>query len=141
MDSLTDPGHFVVEVQVSGSAVQKKIKVVLDGDHGITIEDCARVSRELAPRLDTLEMIENYTLEVSTPGLDQPLKLKRQYKKNIGRLLKIVRKDKTIIKGTLNAVAEDALDLIEERSGNKELKITVIPFDHIDKALVQISFK
>ncbi len=141
VDSLTDPGHFVVEVLVSGNPAQKKIKVVLDGDQGITIEDCARISRELSARLNELDVMENYTLEVSTPGLDQPLKLKRQYKKNIGRELKIVRKDKTIVKGILTGLTEDILDLTELKSGGKELKKIAIPFIHIDKAFVQISFK
>lgn len=142
-NSLTDSGHFVVEVLVSGHAAQKKIKVVLDGDQGITISDCAQISRELSAQLNELsEIPENYTLEVSTPGLDQPLKLKRQYKKNIGRELKIVRKDKTIIKGTLTELTEDTLDLTEVKNGGKkELKKVTVPFDNIDKAFVQISFK
>lgn len=143
VDSLTHPEHFVVEVLVSGNPAQRKIKVVLDGDQGITIEDCARISRSLSAQLDELDLIaENFTLEVSTPGLDQSLKLKRQYTKNIGRKLKIVGKDKIIVKGTLTGITEDTVHLVdEENGGRQELKKVAIPFEDIDKAFVQISFK
>ena len=66
--------------------------------HGITIDDCANLNRELSKELDeiTLSLQDSYLLEVSTPGLDQPLKLKRQYKKNIGRRLKVKLADKAV---------------------------------------------
>src|SRR4051812_15883035 len=87
--SLTNPTHFLVEVAVSKHKPWK-FTVVVDGDQGITIDDCAAASRALNESLES-EISDPYTLEVSTPGLDHPLKMKRQYKKNIGRGLKVVR--------------------------------------------------
>lgn len=64
---------------------------------------------------------EKYTLEVSTPGIDFPLKLKRQYKKNVGRGFKITLKDKTIIKGILKSATEESILVeVEEKAGKKK---------------------
>lgn len=141
---LADPHQFLVEVIISGSRVQKKIVVIIDGDHGVTIEDCAKLSRALSTELDEENLIEeNYTLEVSTPGIDFPLKLKRQYKKNIGRGFKITLKDKTIVKGILKSTTEESIQIdAEEKAGKKrEVKTMDVPFDQIEKAFVQVSFK
>ena len=143
---LVNPDHFLVDVVVSGNRVQKKLMVIVDGDKGVTIEDCAALSRSLSDKLDETNLIsENYTLEVTTPGVDLPLKLKRQYKKNVGRGFKVSLKDKSVIKGKLVNAGEDTIELeFEEKAGKgkkKELKKMEIPFDMIDKALVQISFK
>lgn len=143
---LTKPGHFLVEVVISGNRVQKKLIVIIDGDNGVTIEDCANLSRSLSNKLDETDLIpEHYTLEVTTPGVDFPLKLKRQYKKNVGRGFKVTLKDKSVVKGKLVNTLSDSIELeYEEKTGKgkkKELKKMDIPFDMIDKAFVQISFK
>lgn len=142
---LAEPSHFLVDVVITGNRIQKKVVVMVDGDQGVTIEDCAKLSRGLSARLDEVELIkENYTLEITTPGVDTPLKLKRQYKKNIGRELKVTLKDKTQIRGKLTGSDELSLQLQVAEMGskkNQEIKTVEIPFDSIDKALVQISFK
>jgi ribosome maturation factor RimP len=81
-------------------------------------------------------------LEVSTPGVDQPLKLKRQYYKNVGRRLK-VKVHENITEGKLKEVSEDQIVLVQETGTGKkrELKEIAIPFSEIDKAFVQVSFK
>jgi len=148
IDSIvTEPGHFLVDLVISGNRVQKKVVVIIDGDEGVTIEDCAKISRALSVKLDEGGLIEgNYTLEVSTPGVDFPLKLKRQYKKNIGRSFKITLTDKSMVKGKLIDSDDESIQVeLEEKAGKKsiknDVKIVEIPFDKIDKALVQISFK
>ena len=141
---LTNSSQFLVDVVITGNRAQQKILVVVDGDDGVTIEDCARISRAISSELDELDLIEGkFTLEVSTPGVDQPLKLKRQFKKNEGRGFKIVLKDKSILEGTLVATDELAVELEYEEKVNKkkEMLRRSIPFDQIDKAFVQISFK
>ncbi len=143
-NTLTDPSQFVVDVIISKHKPMK-ITVILDGDNGITIDDCSALSRSLSKAFDEGQWIreENYTLEVGTPGLDHPLKLKRQYKKNIGRGFTIQCKDKTKSQGTLLAVEEDKITLSTEvKEGKKtELKTIEIPFSEIEKALVMVSFK
>lgn len=142
---ITESTHFLVDTVISGNKNLKKIMIVVDGDQGITIEDCARLSRGLSSLLDEKELIgENYTLEVTTPGVDTPLKLKRQYQKNVGRNLKVTLKDKSQVKGKLVAATDSQIEIAHEEKQNKkkqEVKKIEIPFDLIDKALVQISFK
>jgi ribosome maturation factor RimP len=111
---LKDESHFVVEVITNLRQYPKKLLVILDGDKGISIDDCAELSRELSNALDEGNLISDaFVLEVSTPGLDQPLKSKRQYVKNIGRKVKVnlKLKDKTV-EGKLTAVHEERIELL-----------------------------
>jgi ribosome maturation factor RimP len=137
-------GQFVVDVISSSRQGPKKVLVVVDADQGINIDECAAISRRLSKALDDSGLLveDNYLLEVSTPGLDQPLKLKRQYAKNIGRNLKLKLHDRTI-EGRLSEVQEDQIVLNQETGvgKHKEVQTIVIPFSHIDKAFVLISFK
>lgn len=118
--------------------------ILIDGDHGITIDDCAELSRKVSLELDERALFgdENYMLEVSTPGLDHPLKFKRQYYKNIGRGLRIKRQE-NLTEGKLTDVTEDKIVLVQEvGTGKKKETLTIeIPFSEIDKAFVLVSFK
>lgn len=140
---LADPSHFVVDVIASLTKSPRRIMVILDGDKSVTIDDCANLSRELSGMLEENGLAgENYLLEVSTPGLDHPLKLKRQYKKNIGRNVKVRIQDKQI-EGKLTAVTEDRITLIQEigKSKKKEIQTVEIQFSEIEKTFVLVSFK
>ena len=88
---LADPSQFLVDVIVKGHKGPKKVLIIIDSDKGVTIDDCANLSREISKAFDDLQLFDDsYMLEVSTPGLDQPLRLARQYYKNIGRRIKVV---------------------------------------------------
>ena len=138
---VKDPAQFVVDVVLSKHKPYK-VTVILDGDNGITIDDCSLLSRALSEDLDTIDLIkDNYTLEVGTPGLDQPLKLKRQYAKNVGRELKVHQKDKTTVTGLLTETDEDKIVLEVRGSKKNELIKTEIPFSEIEKAIIIVSFK
>jgi ribosome maturation factor RimP len=141
--SLADQNHFLVDLVVNSKSNPIKITVVLDGDKGISIDDCATVSRTFAALLDEENSLENYALEVTTPGLDQPLKLKRQYVKNIGREVKIQLKDKKIERGKLVESTEDTVVIEHEvkEGKQKELKKTTFTFEEIERTLVEVSFK
>jgi len=83
---LAASGAYLVEVSVKHDGRGKLVCVLIDTDAGITIGQCAEVSRELAHAIDAGGVLtETYRLEVSSPGIDQPLKLVRQYAKNVGR--------------------------------------------------------
>jgi ribosome maturation factor RimP len=141
-EKLIEPGLFVVEVVVSARGTQKVI-VIIDGDQGVTIDDCATLSRELSKVLDDAPLLNNsYLLEVSTPGLDQPLKLKRQYSKNIGRKLRVKLKE-TTIEGKLTEVTPEKIMIEQEiaEGKKKEIKAIEIQFSEIDKSFVLVSFK
>jgi ribosome maturation factor RimP len=142
--ALSNDSQFLVDVVVSSKQGPHKVIVILDGDHGITIDDCASLSRRLLSVLEEQGIVgDNFTLEVTTPGVDHPLKMKRQYVKNIGRGMKIQLKDKTVELGKLVEVNDDTLALEqEEKNGKlKELKKIALPFSEIERAIVQVSFK
>ena len=141
---LTNESQFVVGIAVSSLQGPQKVTVTVDGDNGVTIDDCATLSRALLASLEEQGLIgENFTLEVTTPGLDRPLKLKRQYFKNIGRGIKVHLTDKKIVEGKLCEVTEEHIPLEQEigEGKKKELKKTAFFFPDIEKAFIQISFK
>ena len=142
--ALSSEAHFLVDVIVSINRGPTKVTVVLDGDQGITIDDCSSVSRSISKGIEDENLInENYTLEVTTPGLDQPLKLSRQYVKNRGRELKVHLKDKKIIEGLLKEATAERITLEYEAKGDKkkERKIMELVYADIVKAFVKVSFK
>jgi ribosome maturation factor RimP len=143
VESNLAPGQFLVDVVTSSRQGPRKIMVLVDGDQGIGIDDCAAISRHLSKSLDEAGLVEdNYTLEVSTPGVDHPLKLKRQYTKNIGRNVKVKLPDR-ILEGKLSAVTEDKIDLIQQIGSGKKMeeKLVEVPFSEITQAFVLVSFK
>ena len=140
---LADPSQFLVDVIVKGHKGPKKILIIIDGDKGVTIDDCANLSREISKDFDDLQLFDDsYMLEVSTPGLDQPLRLARQYYKNIGRRIKVVTQQQAI-EGKLIGVEAEMIKVEQEIGAGKqrETKILDLPFSEIDKTFVLVSFK
>jgi len=138
-----DDSFFLVDVTVNPAPQGAKVIVHLDGDEGISIDTCAEVSRALSAHLEEEDVISGkYTLEVSSPGLDQPLKLHRQYTKNVGRDVKVLTQDNQTTKGTLLSVSDDAIELKPTAKGKKKNKKKEpvanlrIPFDQIKKTNV-----
>ena len=145
---LEDDRIFIVEVKTTEGKTRQNITILLDTDEGIKIEECASVSRRFAHFVETNELVaEAYNLEVSSPGIDQPLTLKRQYVKNIGRNLKVNLTGGGEKVGTLENVTDTGIVLKEEVKKTKSKKVvepvadTLIPFETIQQAKVQISFK
>jgi ribosome maturation factor RimP len=137
------PAQFLVDVVITAKKGPKKVLLVVDGDAGITIDECAELSRHLAKALDEGNLIEdNYLLEVTSPGVDQPLSLKRQYQKNIGRTLKVKTADQQL-EGRLTDVRDDRIVLEQQVGTGKKTEIitTEIDLNNIQKAFVQVSFK
>jgi ribosome maturation factor RimP len=133
----------VVDVVMVGKTGNKKLLIAIDGDQGVTIDDCAELSRQLSARLDEENWIdEHYVLEVSTPGLDQPLKLIRQYKKNINRVVRI-RTGGTLLEGKLIEANDHGVAIQHPKKGGKkhEVETTTVPYSDIEKTFVMASFK
>lgn len=144
LESISDQEDlFLVDIIKKGSSAVGKIIVLIDGDQGIPIEKCAEVSRTLSRRIDEeLDLQEPLTLEVSSPGLDHPLKLHRQYVKNIGKSLRVVLEDKSQVEGELLAVSEDKLQLkIITDKKKKSFEEQDFMFSEINKTIVLVSFK
>ncbi|MFN3752462.1 ribosome assembly cofactor RimP [Flavobacterium sp.] len=102
---LEKPSLFLVDLSISESY---KITVTLDGDNGVNLQDCIDVSRMIENNLDREE--QDFSLEVASAGVSTPLKLVRQYKKNIGRTLKIKTATETI-EAKLEAATEESITL------------------------------
>ncbi|WP_293305004.1 ribosome assembly cofactor RimP [Pedobacter sp. UBA5917] len=136
------PELFLVEVKMLPN---NKLIIHVDGDEGISIQDCVAISRHVGFHLEEENAIEQaYNLEVSSPGVGEPLKLVRQYQKNIGRTVSIKLKEGLKKEGKLLEVTENNL-LIEEsvkEKGKKAVAIeTAVPFNDILETSVLISFK
>lgn len=148
VQSLLDENYFLVDVIFQHKGSRPKLLVLLDGDKGINVEQCASVSRRLAAWLEESNLIPTtYILEVSSPGIGQPLKLIRQYHANIGRSLKIETTAGVTYKGKLEHVDQTSVVLAPlPVKKTKRIKTAepeqpiVIPFAEITKAVVEISF-
>ncbi len=146
---LEEGKYFIVDIQIKASRTTQKIMLLLDSDEGITIQECADISRSLDQDLEADESLEMaYTLEVSSPGLDQPLRLPRQYQKNVGRDLKVTLTTGQILTGSLAEVKDGSIVLQlptpRKKPKNPEEEAALRPeieLESIAKAVVQVSFK
>ena len=142
---LDNPSHFLVEVSLSSSRSLPKLQVLLDGDEGIGIDDCARVSRALGAWIEEEEIIKTaYNLEVSSPGIDRPLDSVRLYSKNVGRKIKVLDQEGKTRKGLLTGVKDDGIEWEEQikLAGKKKIENLAgfLPFLEIKKCNVMVSF-
>ena len=133
-------------VDMSFNDANNKLEIFLDSDSQLTISQCARINRYLQSHIDEEGWLgEKYTLDVSSPGIRKPIKLKRQYKKNVGRGIELKLENGDKREGTLIAVNDDMLTLEEKvRAEGKKKKIAVqneIAIADITKAVIKISFK
>ncbi len=136
------PDLFLVDVQMHGGG---QLSILIDGDNGVAITDCVAVSRHVGFHLEEENTIEQaYNLEVSSPGLDTPLKSLRQYQKNINRSLSIKLIDGDKREGKLLSVDGEGIT-IEENTKEKGKKASVIqntiPFTDISETKILVSFK
>jgi len=144
VEPLLEKDQYLVNVIHKGRSGSGKLLVLVDSDSGLTIDDCARISRKLSVELENHDyFVSNYLLEVSSPGVDQPLQLNRQYFKNVGKKLRIHTEDGQEIEGKLTDVQKDFIRI--EKSvlpGKKKIKqesLTVL-FKNIRSARVLVSF-
>ncbi len=136
------PAVFLIDVAISDA---NKITVTIDGDNGVILQDCIDISRIIEDKLDREE--QDFSLEVASAGVSSPLKLVRQYKKNIGRTLKVKTATETI-EAQLIAANEEGIELTWSAREPKKIgkgKETVvknqqIPYSEIKEAIVTINF-
>ncbi|NYJ26870.1 ribosome assembly cofactor RimP [Allomuricauda sp. ARW1Y1] len=137
-----NPSLFLVNLTIGAD---NGIKVVLDGDEGVSLQDCMDVSRAIEHNLDREE--EDFSLEVTSAGATSPLSLPRQYNKNIGRKLQ-VRTTSGELEGTLVEASENSIILEWKAREPKPVgkgKVTVqkkqeIAFSDIQQAKVKLKF-
>jgi ribosome maturation factor RimP len=135
------PTHFLVDVKIKPT---NNVRVYIDADEGIPLSELISYNRTLYKMIEESGMYPdgNFSLEVSSPGLDEPLKKHRQYKKNIGRPVEIVMQDGTKKEGKLLEVTEETITIETEtgKGKKKELKQESIPLNDIKTTKIQIKF-
>jgi len=137
------PRVFLVDLKVSAD---KSIKVILDGDEEVNIKDCINISRAIEVSLDRDE--EDFSLEVASAGVGSPLKLARQYYKNLGRKMEVISTNGLKFEGVLTNVKEDSIALQWKQREPKPIgkgKVTVtknktLMFDEISQTKVMTKF-
>jgi ribosome maturation factor RimP len=136
-----DPQYFLVEVKIRPT---NNVKVFIDGDSGISIEKCITYNRQLYKMLEGSGLFpgDDFSLEVSSPGLDEPLKMHRQYRKNIGRKVEVLLKDGIKTEGVLKEVSDSQIIVEETKGKNKKKEIIEhnISFESIKSTKIQIVF-
>ena len=136
------PDLFLVSVKMHSNG---KLVRLVDGDKGIGIADCGAISRHVGFHLEEENVIESaYNLEVSSPGIDAPLVLPRQFIKNVGRQLAIKMVDGSKREGKLTGTTEDAviIEEIKKEKGKKAETIeSTIPLGQITETKSLKSFK
>jgi ribosome maturation factor RimP len=143
MESLLaeEPDYFLVYIKVKPGHI---IKVFLDGDNGLPIQKCIYFNRKLYKAIEEAAWFPegDFALEVSSPGVDEPLLLTRQYTKNIGRKVAVTLNDETIKEGFLTTVAENdiIIDFTEGKGKKAVTQQLLIPFENIKSTIVQIQF-
>jgi ribosome maturation factor RimP len=137
----SDEDIFLVSVRIKPT---NNIKVFLDADSGLSIEKCVKINRKMYKVIEENGWYTdgNFSLEVSSPGIDEPLKLIRQYIKNIGRNVEVMMIDDTRLEGKLTDANETTVTL-EITSGKNKKAVTTaqeIAFDAIKQTKVLIAF-
>ncbi|MEJ6735911.1 MAG: ribosome assembly cofactor RimP [Flavobacteriales bacterium] len=143
-DKLTENNCFLVELEIGeGNA----ISIEIDSYDGISVTDCIEISKVIDNSLD--REIEDFEMNVSSAGLDKPLRVIEQYKKNIGRDVKVVPVEGIVVKGELIEVTEEEIVVehsYKERIEGRKKKETIvkqekIKFNNIKETTIIISFK
>ena len=136
-----NPSHFLVDIRIKPT---NNFKIFIDGDNGVGIDDLVKYNRALYKQIEEEGLFPDgdFSLEISSPGLDEPLKLYRQYIKNTGRNVEGLQLDGQKTEGTLLAVNDDAI-VVETTSGRgKKMEKTAhtILLETIKTTKIQIKF-
>jgi ribosome maturation factor RimP len=132
---------FLVSVRIKPT---NNIKVFLDADTGLSIDKCVKINRQMYRTIEENAWYPdgNFSLEVSSAGVEEPLKMLRQYKKNIGRNVEVILNDDSTFEGKLLEANENLvqLELIEGKNKKAVTVVKDIPFDQIKQTTVLIAF-
>ena len=134
-------GLEVLDVELLGQGRRTLLRITLDKPGGLNVGDCASFSRDMAAALDVEDSIKSaYTLEVSSPGLDRPLKEQRDFERHMGERVKVTLREKLgdvdVFKGTIRGAGEAGAVI----SADDDLEVT-LPYGNILKARLEIKIK
>jgi len=132
---------FLVYIKIKPT---NNFKIYIDADGGLPLEKCIKINRALYKQMEEMGLYPDgdFSLEVSSPGIDEPLKLIRQYIKNVGRFIEVVKLDETRLEGKLLEANEEKISIeITEGKGKKmtinQLEVSI---SHIKQTKVQVKF-
>lgn len=133
----------LVDVECAGQGARTMVRVFIDKPNGVNVSDCEQVHLSLSHALDVQDPIPHaYTLEVSSPGLDRPLKRREDYVRSIGKLvnLKLARPSdgQWRVSGRLRSLNEEGVLL--EISGSKQVEAKLVAWDAIGQARLEVEF-
>ena len=139
-EAIQDADIFLVKLNITP---KNDIKLFLDGDNGLPINAITKINRSVYKMIEEAAIFPegDFSMEVSSPGVDEPLVLIRQYNKHIGRNIEFTLEEEVVVVGKLLEINEEGV-LVEETIDKKK-KLTTqhnISFNQIQKAIVQISF-
>ena len=132
--SVADAGFDIDDLVVSPAGKRRLVRVVLDKDGGVTLDECAEVSREISRALDEADAMGSaaYTLEVSSRGVSRPLTLPRHWRRSSGRLVAVTLTDGTTLRGRVTGSDDEAATL------DLDGTMRVVAYDDVAKAVVQV---
>jgi ribosome maturation factor RimP len=141
LQPLLDSDTFLVDLKVKPT---NNYKIYIDADNGLPLEKCIKINRALYKAIEEKGLFPDgdFSLEVSSPGVSEPLKLTRQYKKNIGRFVEVTKIDETKLEGQLLGASEEEITIEKtEGKGKKEVKIQLkVPVSEVKHTIVQVKF-
>jgi ribosome maturation factor RimP len=138
--AVESAGFFLEDVHVVSPGNHRIVTCIVDGHTPLNLDQVTSVSRDISELLDAADFMDDtaFTLEVTSPGVDRPLTLGRHWKKNINRLVKVVKHDGSVINGRITSVEESHALLSEDIKG--KLKEHTVVFADIQRATVEIEF-
>ncbi|MFI5219093.1 MAG: ribosome maturation factor RimP [Bacteroidia bacterium] len=141
-NKLAGTEQFLVDAKISPD----KLTIYIDKPAGITIEECSAFSRYLVNELEPHSFLEKHEIEVSSPGLDKPLKVFNQYLQKVGKVVNVITADGKSHKGKLITAGSDGfelLEIIEDKKKNKKIineKNLMLSYNEVKETKVEISF-
>jgi ribosome maturation factor RimP len=141
LETLLESDMFLVDIRIKPT---NNFKIFIDAESGLGIEKCIKINRALYKLIEEAAWYPDgdFSLEVSSPGVDEPLKLHRQYLKNVGRPVEVTLLDASKKEGVMTGVTDEQITLVyTEGKGKKAVEKTEeIPFSNIKQTKVQIKF-
>ena len=134
-------GYILEEVTLTTIANERFLSVIVDHDTSINLDEVTVISRAISEDIDAADPFGDltFTLEVTTPGIDRPLTQPRHWRKNLNRIIRIVKVDGDVVEGRMTAFDEENISLTENIKGR--MKKHTVPFSDVKKATVQVEFK
>ena len=138
--AVTSAGFFLEEVQIANPGNHRIITCIIDGTSPLNLDQVTEISRAISELLDEATFMGDteFTLEVSSPGLDRPLTQERHWKKNLTRLIKVIYSDGTELIGRLKEYDDVKATLVENIKGRE--KTHIVAFADMKRAVVEVEF-